>query len=48
MKAVEISAKWDPKPDFKLSSKDINGKLTYLGSQVWRNPIVTIVFCKKK
>ncbi len=43
MKAVEISAKWDPKPDFKLSSKDINGKLTYLGSQVWRNPIVKVI-----
>ncbi|MFX1329236.1 MAG: scyllo-inosose 3-dehydrogenase [Promethearchaeota archaeon] len=42
MKAVELSAKWDPKPDFKLKTKDIEGKLTYLGSQVWRNPIVKV------
>ncbi len=43
MKAVELSAKWDPKPDFKLKTKDIEGKLTYLGSQVWRNPIVKVI-----
>jgi hypothetical protein len=43
MKAVELSAKWDPKPNFKLGSKDIDGKLTYLGSQVWRDPKVRIV-----
>ena len=43
MKTVELSAKWDPKPDFKLGSKDIDGKLTYLGSQVWRDPIVKVV-----
>ena len=40
MKAIELSAEWDPKPNFKLGSKD---KLTYLGSQVWRNPIVRVV-----
>ena len=43
MKAIEISAQWDPKPEFKLGSKDTEGKLTYLGSQVWRNPIVKLV-----
>ncbi len=43
MKAIEINATWYPKPSFKLGSKDINGKLTYLGSQVWRNPIVKMV-----
>lgn len=43
MKTVELSAKWDPKPDFKLGSKDIDGKLTYLGSQVWRDPVVRVV-----
>ncbi|MBD3213675.1 MAG: alcohol dehydrogenase catalytic domain-containing protein [Candidatus Lokiarchaeota archaeon] len=40
MKAIELDAKWDPKPSFKLGSKDIDGKLTYLGSQVWRDPKV--------
>jgi len=40
MKAIELSAEWDPKPSFKLGSKDIEGKLTYLGSQVWRYPKV--------
>lgn len=43
MKAVELSAVWDPKPEYKPSSKDINGKLTYLGSQVWRYPEVKVV-----
>ena len=43
MKVVDLSASWDPKPDFKLGSKDINGKLTYLGSQVWRYPVAKVV-----
>ena len=43
MKAIELSAKWSPKPGFKLGSKDIDGKLTYLGSQVWKDPVVKIV-----
>ncbi|MFX1533819.1 MAG: scyllo-inosose 3-dehydrogenase [Promethearchaeota archaeon] len=43
MKTVEISAKWAPKDSFKLSSKDIEGKLTYLGSQVWQNPEVRVI-----
>jgi threonine dehydrogenase-like Zn-dependent dehydrogenase len=43
LKAIEINAQWDPKPEFKLGSKDAEGKLTYLGSQVWRNPIVKLV-----
>ncbi|MFX0180665.1 MAG: scyllo-inosose 3-dehydrogenase, partial [Candidatus Hodarchaeota archaeon] len=30
-------------PEFKLGSKDIKGKLTYLGSQVWRYPNVEFV-----
>ena len=48
MKAVELDAKWDPKPEFKLSSKDIEGKLTYLGSQVWRYPEVSVIEDKEK
>jgi len=43
MRAIELSAKWDPKPDLKLGYKDISGKLTYLGSQVWRHPVVRLV-----
>ncbi|MFX1302361.1 MAG: scyllo-inosose 3-dehydrogenase [Promethearchaeota archaeon] len=43
MKAVELSAEWDPKPNFKLGSKDIEGRLTYLGSQVWRSPLVNVI-----
>lgn len=38
MKAVTLFAEWSPKPEFKLGNKDVNGKLTYLGSKVWRNP----------
>ena len=43
MKTVVLDATWDPKPDFKLGSKDVEGKLTYLGSKVWRNPQLKIV-----
>ncbi|MDD3656142.1 MAG: scyllo-inosose 3-dehydrogenase [Atribacterota bacterium] len=43
MKTVVLEATWDPKPDFKIGSKDIEGKLTYLGSKVWRNPQLKIV-----
>jgi len=42
MKTVVLSAKWDPKKDFKLGPKDVEGKLTYLGSWVWRNPVLNI------
>ena len=43
MKAVELRAKWAPKADFKLGPKDTDGKLTYLGSQVWKEPSVSVV-----
>jgi threonine dehydrogenase-like Zn-dependent dehydrogenase len=43
MKAVVLSAKWAPKSGFKLGPKDIDGKLTYLGSQVWKDPVVKVV-----
>ena len=43
MKAVELNAKWDPTPDFVLGAKDVDGKLTYLGSKVWRHPELSIV-----
>jgi len=43
MRAVTLNADWEPKPDFKLGSKDVEGKLTYLGSKVWRNPRIEIV-----
>jgi threonine dehydrogenase-like Zn-dependent dehydrogenase len=43
MKVIELSANWNPKPNFKLGLKDIEGKLTYLGSQVWKHPEVKLV-----
>ena len=43
MRAVCLNAEWDPRPEFKLGSKDVEGKLTYLGSQVWRNPRIEII-----
>ncbi len=43
MKSVVLSAKWDPKRSFRLGPKDMDGKLTYLGSQAWRNPSLKIV-----
>ena len=42
MKAIRLYADWDPKPEFKLGSKDVDGKQTYLGSKVWRNPQLKI------
>ena len=38
MKAVRMYADWDPRPGFKLGPKDIEGRQTYLGSKVCRNP----------
>ena len=38
MAGVTLIADWAPKPGFKLGAKDIEGRQTYLGSQVWRNP----------
>src|SRR5512138_1037050 len=38
MQGVTLIADWSPKSGFKLGSKDIEGRQTYLGSQVWRNP----------
>lgn len=43
MRGVTLFADWDPKPDFKLGPKDIEGRQTYLGSKVWRNPRMEIV-----
>ena len=42
MQAVMLYADWDPKPDFTLGAKDIEGRQTYLGSKVWRNPVMKI------
>ncbi|RJP66241.1 MAG: alcohol dehydrogenase [Candidatus Abyssobacteria bacterium SURF_17] len=42
MKAVRLRAEWAPRKGFVLGAKDIEGKLTYLGSKVWRNPRVQI------
>ncbi len=42
MQGVTLVADWDPKPGFKLGSKDIEGRQSYLGSQVWRNPRLEI------
>ena len=43
MKGVTLFADWDPRPGFKLGPKDIEGRQTYLGSRVWRNPRLEIV-----
>jgi (R,R)-butanediol dehydrogenase/meso-butanediol dehydrogenase/diacetyl reductase len=42
MKGVTLVADWQPRPGFKLGPKDIEGKQTYLGSKVWRNPKLEI------
>ena len=42
MKTVTLHATWEPREGFKLGMKDIDGKLTYLGSKVWRQPHVEL------
>ena len=43
MKTATLSASWEPRADFKLGLKDVEGKLTYLGSRVWRNPHIDMM-----
>jgi hypothetical protein len=43
MRGVTLLGDWDPKPEFKLGSKDIDKKQTYSGSKVWRNPRIEIL-----
>lgn len=43
MKTATLFADWQPKPNFKLGTKDVDKELTYLGSQVWRNPKVKLI-----
>ena len=38
MQGMTLIADWQPKPGFRLGAKDIEGRQTYLGSLVWRNP----------
>lgn len=42
MKAVRLHAQWDPKSDFVLGNKDVEGRQSYLGSKVWRHPAMVI------
>ncbi|AJC74160.1 alcohol dehydrogenase [Pseudothermotoga hypogea DSM 11164 = NBRC 106472] len=42
MKAVRLHAKWDPRPGFKPGPKDVEGKVCWLGSKVWRYPEVRV------
>jgi threonine dehydrogenase-like Zn-dependent dehydrogenase len=42
MPGVTLIADWHPKTGFKLGVKDIEGRQTYLGSQVWRHPRLEI------
>lgn len=42
MRGITLIADWVPKPDFVLGPKDIEGKQTYLGSKVWKNPRIEI------
>jgi len=42
MQGVTLIADWEPKPEFKLGAKDVEGRQTYLGSLVYRNPRIEI------
>jgi (R,R)-butanediol dehydrogenase/meso-butanediol dehydrogenase/diacetyl reductase len=43
MRGVTLFADWVPRPDFRLGAKDTDGKETYLGSRVWKNPRMDII-----
>lgn len=43
MKTVQANAKWLPKDGYKLGQKDREGKLSYLGSMVWKDPGLEII-----
>jgi hypothetical protein len=36
--AAVLHAKWEPKPEYTPTPKDIENKLTYLGGLVWKDP----------
>lgn len=42
MKGVRLHAKWEPRADFTLGAKDIPGRVSWLGSKVWRYPEVKV------
>ncbi|MFO8058395.1 MAG: scyllo-inosose 3-dehydrogenase [bacterium] len=42
MRGVTLFADWKPRPGFTLGPKDVDKKQTYLGSQVWKDPRVSI------
>jgi len=42
MRGVTLTADWAPREDFVLGPKDVEGRQTYLGSRVWRNPRIEI------
>lgn len=43
MKTYSLVADWDPRADYKLGSRDVEGKRTYSGSKVWRNPRIEMI-----
>lgn len=43
MRGVTLFADWNPRPDFVLGTKDIEGVKTYQGNKVWKNPKLDIV-----
>lgn len=42
MKAVVLEARWSPRDNYRPTPKDVPGRLTYLGSRVWRDPRVAL------
>lgn len=42
MKAVVLHAQWQPRDSYRPTPKDVPGRLTYLGSRVWRHPAVEV------
>ena len=43
MLAAVLCAEWNPKPEYRPTPKDVEGKLTYLGNLVWRHPELKLI-----
>ena len=43
MKAVQLKADWNPVDGYEPDPRDVEGKLSYLGSKVWSNPSLAVI-----
>lgn len=42
MRAVQLAADWDPKPEYDVSDREREQRFAYQGSNAWRNPEISV------